>query len=138
MVSLRYLLDTNTVIEALRRRDDTLRRRFVENDTQMAVSTVTVAELAYGSERSSDPARNRRAVDGLIGRLVVLDLDMPAAEHSGQIRAQLAAKGTPIGPYDLLIAGQARAHGLIVVTNNVREFSRVDGLRVEDWTTAPR
>lgn len=136
MVSLRYLLDTNIVIFALRDRPDIVRRRFSGARDQLAVSAITVAELAYGSERSSEPDRNRAAVAEFLGMLEVLDMDSNAAEHAGRLRAELAARGTPIGAFDTLIAGHARSRGLIVVTNNMREFSRVDGLLVEDWSAA--
>ncbi len=132
-MSVRYLLDTNIVIFALRSRPDPLRSRFTSADGMMAVSTVTVAELAYGAERSSHPAQNREAVEEFLSLLEVQPLDAAAAEHSGRIRAELATAGTPIGAYDLLIAGQARSRGLVVVTNNIRAFARVPGLLVEDW-----
>lgn len=85
-------------------------------------------------ERSANPARNLAEVQGFAARLDVLDFDSNAAAHAGQIRAELARLGTPIGPYDQMIAGHARSRGLIVVTNNRREFERVPGLRMEDWT----
>lgn len=132
-MSVRYLLDTNIVIFALRTRADTLRARFTAAQGTMAVSTITVAELAYGVERSARPEDNRAAVEQFLALLEVLPVDAAAAEHSGRIRAELAATGTPIGAYDALIAGQARSRGLVVVTNNTREFSRVAGLLVEDW-----
>ena len=132
-MTVRYLLDTNIVIFALRSRAETLRSRFTAAQGLMAVSTVTVAELAYGSERSSRPEQNRNAVEEFLALLEVVPLDAAAAEHSGRIRAELAATGTPIGAYDALIAGQARSQGLVVVTNNTREFARVAGLLVEDW-----
>lgn len=99
----------------------------------MAVSTITVAELAYGVERSSRPDQNRGAVEEFLALLEVMPLDASAAEHAGRIRAELAITGTPIGAYDALIAGQARSRGLVVVTNNTREFARVPGLLLEDW-----
>ena len=90
-------------------------------------------ELIYGAEKSQAPERNLSVVEGFVSRLEVLDYDALAAIHSGQIRAELARKGTPVGPYDQMIAGHARSRGLIVVTNNVREFERIPGLRTEDW-----
>jgi len=100
----------------------------------MCISTVTLAELFYGVEKSANPARNLAEVEGFAARLEVLDFDGHAAAHTGQIRAELARTGTPIGPYDQMIAGHARSRGLIIVTNNRREFDRVPGLRVEDWS----
>lgn len=86
------------------------------------------------AEKSASPERNLAVVEGFAARLEVLTYDDIAAIHTGQLRAELARNGTPIGPYDQLIAGHARSRGLIIVTNNRREFDRVDGLRVEDWT----
>lgn len=90
-------------------------------------------ELIYGAEKSTAPERNLAIIEGFTARLSVLNYDCYAAAHSGQIRAELARFGKPIGPYDLMIAGHARSCGLIVVTNNTREFERVSGLRLEDW-----
>jgi tRNA(fMet)-specific endonuclease VapC len=131
---LRYLLDTNIAIFVLRNRSAQLQARFVEARGELAVSSVSVAELAYGAEKSERPTENRRAVEEFLALLDVLDFDSAAASHSGQIRASLAAAGTPIGGYDVLIAGHARSRGLVVVTNNTREFERVSGLLVEDWS----
>ena len=131
---LRYLLDTNIVIFALRTRPEVLRTRFTQKQGQLAVSSITVAELVYGAEKSEQQEGNQRAVDEFLGLVDVIPFDSDAAAHSGQIRAALAALGTPIGPYDALIAGHARSRGLVVVTNNAREFDRVQGLLVEDWT----
>ena len=133
-MTARFLLDTNIVIFALRDRTPTLRERLTEHFGRMAVSAITIAELQYGIERSSDPARNRRATDEFLSLVEVQPLSAAAAEHAGEIRAALAAVGRPIGAYDVLIAGHARAAGLTVVTNNVREFDRVPGLLVEDWS----
>ena len=91
-------------------------------------------ELAYGAEKSAAVARNQAVVEGFLARLDVLDYDLAAADSTGQLRAELARAGTPIGPYDAMIAGHARSRGLILVTNNTREFARVPGLRLEDWT----
>lgn len=99
----------------------------------MGVSSVTVMELLYGVERSAQPQRNLAEVEGFIARLEVLDYDSAAAAHTAQIRAELKKAGTQIGPYDQMIAGHARSRGLVVVTNNTREFQRVAGLRLEDW-----
>jgi tRNA(fMet)-specific endonuclease VapC len=133
-VTARFLLDTNIVIFALRNRTPMLRERLSEHFGRMAVSVITLAELQHGIERSSDPVRNRQATDEFLSLVEVQPLSAVAAEHSGEIRAMLAAEGRPIGAYDVLIAGHARAAGLTVVTNNVREFDRVPGLLVEDWS----
>lgn len=134
-MTVAYLLDTDVVIDVLRgRASPTLRRRMTEEAGRLAITTVTLSELVYGAERSADPARNRRAIREFTPFVVVLDLDADSAEHAGEIRASLATTGTPIGGYDLLIAGVARSRGLAVVTRNQREFRRVDGLMVQDWS----
>jgi len=99
----------------------------------MCISAVTLGELIYGAERSSQPERNLADIEGLIARLEVVPFEKHASEHFGQLRAELYRIGQPIGPYDMMIAGHARAMGLILVTNNVKEFERVAGLRFENW-----
>ncbi|MNP11255.1 tRNA(fMet)-specific endonuclease VapC [compost metagenome] len=130
---LRYMLDTNICIFTIKNKPQFVRDAFNRHHGQLAISTVTLMELIYGAEKSANPQRNLSVVEGFAARLEVLDYDDHAAEHSGQLRAELAKAGTPIGPYDQLIAGHARALGLILVTNNLGEFQRVPGLRVEDW-----
>lgn len=130
---LRFMLDTNICIATIRHRPDTARAAFQRHHGQMCISTVTVMELLYGVELSTQPQRNLADVEGFIARLEVLDYDKPAAAHTAQIRAELRKAGTQIGPYDQMIAGHARSCGLVVVTNNVKEFQRVTGLRIEDW-----
>lgn len=130
---LRYLLDTNIVIEVLRYRPDRLRKRFADNSGRLAVSSITVSELYFGAEKSTRREDNLDAIEAFLSLVSVLDFDAKAASHAGELRSVLARSGTPIGPYDVLIAGHARSLGLTVVTNNVKEFARVDGLRVEDW-----
>lgn len=130
---LRYLIDTSTAIEALRGRRPELRERFTRHSAELATSTVVVAELLYGALLAAEPEARTRLVDGFADLLTVLDLDRAAASHAAEIRADLAEKGTPIGGYDVLIAGHARSRGLVVVTHNLGEFGRVDGLRAVDW-----
>lgn len=131
---LRYLLDTNFCIATIRDKPTTVREAFNRHHAQMSISTVTVMELMFGVELSSQPQRNLAAVEGFIARLEVLDYDTIAAAHTAQIRAELRKAGKQIGPYDQMIAGHARSRGLVVVTNNTKEFRRVAGLRIEDWT----
>lgn len=131
---LKFMLDTNICIFTIKNKPASVREMFIRNHGLMCISTVTLMELLYGVERSADQARNLLEVEGFAARLEVLDFDNHAAAHAGQIRAELASAGTPIGPYDQMIAGHARSRGLVVVTNNCREFQRVPGLRVEDWT----
>lgn len=130
---LKYLLDTNILIYVIKNRPPAARERFTQHDGQMAISTISMMELIYGAERSSAPERNLRDVEGLAARMEVLAFDQAAAAHAGRIRAELAKAGTPIGPYDQMIAGHARSLGLTLVSNNLREFQRVAGLLTENW-----
>lgn len=131
---LRYMLDTNMCIFTIKNRPQQVREAFNRFHDQLCISSVSLMELIYGAEKSAHPEKNLAVVEGFAARLEVLSYDEAAANHTGQLRAELARSGTPIGPYDQLIAGHARSRGLIIVTNNRREFDRVPGLRVEDWT----
>lgn len=131
---LKYMLDTNICIFTIKNRPQQVREAFNRFHDQLCISSVSLMELIYGAEKSASPEKNLPIVEGFAARLEVLPYDEPAASHTGQLRAELARSGTPIGPYDQLIAGHARSRGLIMVTNNRREFDRVPGLRVEDWT----
>ncbi|NYT25163.1 tRNA(fMet)-specific endonuclease VapC [Alcaligenaceae bacterium] len=130
---LRYMLDTNLCIFTIKNKPTHVREAFNLHHGRLCISTVTLSELIYGAENSQAPARNLSEIEGMAARLEVLMFDSSAASHSGQIRSELKKKGTPIGPYDVLIAGHARSLGLTLITNNTREFTRVDGLRTEDW-----
>ena len=130
---LKYMLDTNIVIYTMKNKPASVRSAFKKHDGRMCISSITYMELVYGAERSANPERNLTSLEGFIARIDVLPLDDSAAVHAGQIRAELANLGTPIGPYDQLIAGHARSRGLVLVTNNENEFSRVSGLRLENW-----
>lgn len=130
---LKYLLNTNIVIYTLKNRPEKIREAFNCHADQLCVSTVTLGELIFGAEKSQQPERNLAEVEGFAARLQVLPFDSDAAIHFGQIRAELARSGRPIGPYDLMIAGHARSRGLVLVSNNVRELQRVPGLRLENW-----
>ena len=130
---INYLLDTNICIFTIKRKPPEIREQFRRYHGQMAISVVTLMELIYGAEKSQAPERNLAEIEGFAARLELLEYGSEAAKHTGQIRAELARVGKPIGPYDQMIAGHARSRGLIVVTNNLREFERVPGLRVVDW-----
>lgn len=130
---LKYLLDTNIVIYTMKNRPAAVREAFNANEGQVAISSVTLMELFYGAEKSSDPRKNTHTIETFAARLEVLNYDTAAAQHTGQIRAELAKAGRPIGPYDQMIAGHARSLGLIVISNNVGEFERIPGLRLENW-----
>lgn len=131
---LRYMLDTNICIFTIQNRPTVVREYFKQFSDQLCISSVTWMELVYGAEHSAKPQDNLSIAEGMVARLTLLEYDAEAANHTGQIRAELANRGTPIGPYDQMIAGHARSHGLLLVTNNTREFKRVPGLRLEDWT----
>lgn len=133
---LKFMLDTNICIYTIKNKPETLRPIFNAHDGQMCVSRITHMELVYGAERSAAAEKNLAVVEGFLARLEVLDFDQAASEQAAQVRAELAKQGTPIGPYDALIAGHARSLGLTVVTNNTREFARVAGLRVVDWSVS--
>jgi tRNA(fMet)-specific endonuclease VapC len=130
---LRYSLDTNLCIRVLRDRPKSVRTAFNANAEALCLSDVVLYELLYGAERSNDPPRIRREVERFAARLTVIPFDSEAAAHTADIRADLESRGCVIGPYDLMIAGHARSRGLVVVTGNLGEFQRVQGLRCEDW-----
>jgi tRNA(fMet)-specific endonuclease VapC len=131
------MLDTNLCIRVLRDRPQSIRERFNAEADGLCISTIVLSELLHGAGRSARPVENRREVDRLAARLEVLPFDPDAAAHAADIRTVLERQGHVIGPYDLLIAGHARSRGMIVVTGNLGEFSRVPGLRSEDWLSEP-
>ena len=133
---LKYLLDTNIVIYTMKNRPQQVKSRFQKHAGEMCISAVTLGELVFGAEHSKQVQQNLTDIEALVARLEVLPLDSKAAYHFGQIRAALYTSGQPIGSYDMLIAGHARASGLILVTNNINEFERVPGLLLENWTEA--
>lgn len=130
---LRYLLDTDLCVRVIRERSAFFRQRLEDERGGLAVSTIVVTELLVGAAKSMWPERNKALVARLVSSFEVLSFDMEAAEHSADIRAELERQGRKIGPHDCLIAGHARSRGLTVVTGNLREFQRVDGLRCENW-----
>lgn len=130
---LKYMLDTNIVIYVIKRRPIEVLNTFNHHAGQLSISSITLAEMLHGAEKSAKPDENIRQVEDFISRLEVVDYDQKAAAHYGDIRTTLERKGTPIGVNDLHIAGHARSMGLILVTNNLREFERVDALRLENW-----
>lgn len=134
---LRRMLDTNVCIHIIRRRPQLVLRRFEDYGIEeVGVSSVTVAELRYGAEKSSRPEQNLEALGRFLLPLEILAFGGEAAAAYGRIRAVLENVGTPIGPLDTLIAAHAVSVGVTLVTNNTREFRRVPGLEVEDWTEA--
>ena len=130
-----HLLDTNAVIALLTGRSPRLIDKVTSSPVgSLALPAIVVHELYFGAYRSARIEHNLETLRLLIADIPVLDFDTQDAIVSGEIRAGLANSGRPIGPYDVLIAGQAKARRLTLVTNNVGEFERVEGLQVEDWT----
>jgi tRNA(fMet)-specific endonuclease VapC len=128
-----YLLDSNAVIALMKGHDGFLARIRQHHPRDFAISSIVVHELFYGARRGQRTTENLVRIESL--RFEVLSFDREDARHAGEVRAMLAAAGTPIGPYDVLIAGQAIARGLTLITHNVREFQRVPALNLEDWET---
>lgn len=129
---MRYLLDTNAVIALLNGKNPRLAGRVRDfKPADIGISSIIAHELFYGAFKSQRAVQNVALVDSL--RFEVLAFDQEDARHAGQIRAALAIKGKSIGPYDVLIAGQARARSLILITHNTAEFKRVAQLQIEDW-----
>ncbi|WHZ10388.1 MAG: VapC toxin protein [Burkholderiaceae bacterium] len=130
---LQYLLDTNIVIYVIKKRPLPMLEVFNRHAGRMAISSITLGELIHGVEKSSDPPRNLANVEDFCSRLDVLPYDAKAAYHYGSIRAHLEKLGRPIGVNDLHISAHARSEGLVLVSNNLRQFGRVPGLRSENW-----
>ncbi|CAN7619343.1 type II toxin-antitoxin system VapC family toxin [Pararhizobium sp. LjRoot235] len=129
-----YLLDTNAVITLIVRKSEKLVSRLLDSPPgSIGLSSIVVHELYYGAHKSVKVEHNLETLRLLLADFPILDFDQADAFVSGEIRAALAVEGRPIGPYDVLIAGQAKARGLTLVTNNIGEFERVKGLQVEDW-----
>ena len=131
---MRYMLDTNICIYAIKHKPEKVFMHLQQTDPEnVCVSSVTYAELVYGVEKSAAAERNRLALSLLLSNIAIMDFDDAAAEEYGKIRAELERRGTPIGPLDTMIAAHAKALGLTVVTNNVKEFSRVEELEISNW-----
>jgi tRNA(fMet)-specific endonuclease VapC len=131
---VRYLLDTNICIYIANHRPSAVLERFQAlRPGDVGMSAITYAELVYGAEKSRRVADNLDRLERLRTGIAVLDLTDSSARASGKLRAQLEQKGRTIGAYDLLIAGHALSLGVILVTNNTKEFSRVRGLKLENW-----
>lgn len=132
-----YLLDTNICIYTMKNSPPQVGQQLLvatQAGHSVGISSITAHELWYGVRRSTQVESNRVKLEKLVALLDLYDFNDAAAQRSGEIRASLQAAGTPIGPYDVLIAGHAQSLGAVLVTNNTREFRRVEGLKVEDWT----
>lgn len=130
---LRYLLDTHIIIYVLKRRPVEVLSTFNANASRMAMSSITLAELLHGTEKSSRVSENLAVIEDFCSRLEVLPYGPKAAQHFGAIRAALEKLGQPIGVNDLHIAAHARSEGLVLVTNNMGEFERLPALEAENW-----
>ena len=131
---MRYMLDINICIYAIKHKPEKVFQRLQALDPEdVCVSSVTYAELVHGVEKSAAVEKNRLALLTLLANIEILDFDVNAADCYGKIRADLEKKGTPIGPLDMMITGHAQSLGYTVVTNNVKEFSRVKNLKIENW-----
>ena len=131
---MRYLLDTDTCIYLINRRPTSIITRLQRLQYgDVGMSLVTYYELVYGAWKSRHRQQNMVALQEMTDRVPIQALNAEAAMQYGKLRCELEEKGTPIGPYDLMIAAHALALDLTLVTNNVREFSRVRGLRLENW-----
>lgn len=131
---MKYLLDTNICIYLIKHQPAQVFEKFLETTAgEIGVSTVTIAEMSYGAEKSANKERNRSALELFLAPLEVVEFDLSAAKIFGVIRSDLEKKGTPIGAYDLMIAAQASSLGITLVTNNEREFRRIPNLMVENW-----
>ena len=133
---IRYLLDTNIVIYVIKKRPVEVLQAFNENSGRMAISSITLAELFHGAEKSSRCAENLKVIDDFTSRLEVLPYTPKAAQHYGSIRAAVERSGETRGINDLHISAHARSEGLVLVTNNLREFERVPALETENWISA--
>ena len=130
---MRYLLDSNTCIQAIRGTATVIKAVAARSPDDIAVSSITCYELYTGVEKCANPTRERAKVELFFNPLHQLVFDLSAALEAARIRATLESRGEMIGPYDVLIAGHARALGLVLVTANTKEFVRVPGLAIEDW-----
>jgi tRNA(fMet)-specific endonuclease VapC len=129
---LSYMLDTNTCIYVIKNYPPNLREKFNALAEQLCMSSITLGELHHGAEKSARRAENLTAIEHFVARLDVLPFADKAAAHYGQVRAELERAGMPCGPHDMQIGGHARSEGLIVVTDKMRQFARMPGVRVEN------
>lgn len=127
------MLDTNIVIYTMKQRPVEVKAKFNASSTQLCISSISVAELIFGAENSQTPEKNLKVIENFLSRLQILDYGTEAAIQYGSIKAHLKKIGKPIGENDLHIAAHARSKGLILVTNNTKEFERVPALQIENW-----
>jgi len=132
---MKFLLDTDTCIYALKQNPTVLKHLLAQSREDIAVSVITEAELRTGAAKSTSAAKTLRLVENFLRPLGIVEFTSNDAASYAQVRAKLERAGTPIGPLDMLIAAQAVARKLVLVSNNEREFSRVAGLRIENWAS---
>lgn len=130
---IKYMLDTDICIYTINRKPAHLKRLFNAHIGQLCISSVTWGELICGAEKSAAVERNLEQLQGFAARLEILQFGEHEASQFGQVKAELELAGQPIGSYDMMIAGHARSAGLILITNNQREFKKIKGLRLENW-----
>ena len=131
---MRYMLDTNICIYAIKHKPEKAFKRLQEHDpSEICISSVTYAELVHGVEKSKSIEKNRLALALLLANIEIISFDSLAAESYGKIRSDLEKAGNPIGPLDMMIAGHAKSRKYTVVTNNTKEIERVQGLKLENW-----
>lgn len=131
---MRFMLDTNMIAYAKNKRPESVLKRLMEHAPEdYCISSITLAELEYGVYNSARPEQNQMALLTFLARIEVVPFDFEATRAYGIIRADLTKKGRPIGANDLLIAAHAKAMDLTLVTNNTREYERVEGLKLENW-----
>ena len=133
---MKYMLDTNICIYLIKEQPREVIDKFQGiAPGEIAISSVTVAEMMYGVAKSQHQEKNRSALEAFLAPLEIVDFDFKAAQHYGVVRAYLEKTGTPIGAYDLMIAAHALSLGLVLISNNEREFQRIPDLIVENWVT---
>ena len=133
---MKYMLDTNICIFIIKHKPESVIKKFMKLEpNDICISSITYAELVHGVEKSQAVEKNRIALTVLLSEIEIIPFDSTAAQVYGWIKADLQKKGTPIGPLDTLIAAHAKSLELTLVTNNTREFSRVDGVELEDWVS---
>jgi tRNA(fMet)-specific endonuclease VapC len=134
---MKYLLDTNVCVDYLTGRFPHVQRRIQSLEPgDLCLSSIVVAELRYGADKSAKVRRNHKLLDVLTDEIPCRDFDIDAAAVYGKVRASLEKRGKPIGPNDMLIASHALSLGLVLVTDNVAEFKRVEGLKLQNWRDA--
>lgn len=132
---MNYLLDTNICIYIIKKKPAEVFEKFKTLTIgDVGISSITLAELQFGIEKSSNPEKNREALEKFLTPIEILDYGYEATVEYGKIRTELEKKGIPIGPLDMLIASHAKSLDVILVTNNEREFVRIADLKIENWT----